>query len=103
MTRWRCGGGQRRDQGAGIEIEPEVAEQLGGAGAKRLLADQHAVAEIGAAGEDVLGDGELLEDLGLLRHVGDAVGARLARVSRTAPACRRRGSRPRSCRRRARR
>ena len=41
---------------------------------ERPAVDEEALAEAGAAGEDVLGDGELLEDLDLLRHVDDAGG-----------------------------
>ena len=71
-------GGERSDQRPRIERQAEIAEESGGAFAEQSLADEHP-AEAGLAGEDVLRHGQLLEDLDLLRHIGDAVRARLER------------------------
>ena len=70
---------QRGHQGARIDRQPEIPEERGSAIAECALADQDAVAEIRLAGEDILRDRELLEDLDFLGHVGNALGPGLKR------------------------
>ena len=71
------GGGERGDDGAGVHRQAEVGEDGAGPGFHRAAVDEDALAEAGAAGEDILGDGELFEDLDFLRDVDDAGGGGL--------------------------
>ena len=71
--------GQRGDDGARIDGEPEILEYLAGARLHGAALDDDALAEAGAAGEDVLGHRELLEHFDFLRHVADARGGRPGR------------------------
>ncbi len=71
-------GGQGGDEGAGIERKSEIAEQFRRPCPQLPLADDDAAAEVGPAGEDILGDRQLFEDFRFLRHIGNAPGSRRA-------------------------
>ena len=75
MTRWRCAAVSEATSARGSIGRPRSSKSARRARLERAAVDEEALAETGVAGEDVLGDRELLEDLDLLRHVDDA-GAR---------------------------
>ncbi len=73
------GRAQRRDRAARVDRDLHPLEQLAGAAVQLAEGDARRGVEPGLADEEVLGDRQLLDDLDLLRHVGDALGARVGR------------------------
>ena len=74
ITRWRWAEVSEATMARASIGRPRSAKIARVRASMRAAVDEDALAEAGAAGEDVLGDGELLEDLDLLRHVDDAGG-----------------------------
>ena len=72
-------GGEAGGQHVGPNGEADLGEQLARLLVEQAAVDDRAAPEAHLAGEDVFGDGELLEDLDLLRHVADALRAGVGR------------------------